>query len=139
MSFGGGKSHSLVAMYHLARSRKELASLSDLKGMPDPGSIRVAVLLCADLTLVQPRKVKGGPAIHTLWGELAFRLGGAEGYDAVRASDEARSAPGGELLETIIRDVTRSTLVLADEVLVYVEKAMAVPAGDSMLGHQTLT
>jgi uncharacterized protein DUF499 len=138
--FGGGKSHSLVAMYHLARSRKDLGSLSELKGIPDPGPVRVAVLSCADLTPGIPRKVKGGPTIQTLWGELAFRLGGAEGYEVVKRIDETPSAPGGELLEGLLRGPKKeSTLILADEVLVYVEKAMAIRVADSTLGRQTLT
>ncbi len=144
--FGGGKSHSLVAMYHLARSRAEITEAGDRVSdkhqvwrFPDPGPVRVAVLPCADLTPAQPNKVKGGPTLQTLWGELAFRLGGGEGYEAVRASDEARSAPGGQVLEALVRDAKRATLVLADEVLVYVEKAMAVATGDSTLGRQTLT
>lgn len=138
--FGGGKSHTLVALYHLAKSRPELGAIADLKGMADPGAIRLAVLACADLTPGEPRKIKGGPTIRTLWGELAYRLGGAEGYDAVRRIDETPSAPGGELIEGLLRGSKQApVLLLADEVLVYVEKAMAVPAGDSTLGRQTLT
>lgn len=138
--FGGGKSHSLLAMLHLARDRKKVADLPALKGIVDPGPVRVAVLPCADLTPGQPRKVHGGPTIRTLWGELAFRLGGAAGYEAVRRIDETPSAPGGELVDALLQSPNgQASLVLADEVLVYVEKAMAVPAGDSTLGRQTLT
>ena len=100
--FGGGKTHSLVAMLHLARNRKALAGFTDLKEIPDPGPTRVAVLPCADLTPGSPRKIKGGPTVHTLWGELAFRLGGAEGYQAIKTIDERMTAPGGEVLESII-------------------------------------
>ena len=53
---------------------------------------------------------------------------------------ETPSAPGGELLDKILEAPKgESTLILADEVLVYAEKAMAVKAGDSFLGRQTLT
>src|SRR5215470_15767213 len=48
--FGGGKTHSLVAMLHLARSRKALAGVKDLRDIADPGMTRVAVLPCADFT-----------------------------------------------------------------------------------------
>ena len=138
--FGGGKSHSLLAVLHLARSRKNIADLPDLAGIADPGPVRLAVLPCADLTPGAPRKIRGGPAIRTLWGELAFRLGGAEGYEAVRSIDETPSAPGGELIDALLRSPGgEASLILADEVLVYVEKAMAVPTGDSTLGRQTLT
>ena len=137
--FGGGKTHSLVAMLHLARNRKALGDLSDLRSIPDPGATRVAVLPCADLTPGAPRKIRGGPTLQTLWGELAYRLGGAEAYESIKAIDERMTAPGGAVLEKLIGDPKQATLILADEVLVYVEKAMTVPTGDSTLGRQTLT
>src|SRR5439155_19753004 len=134
--FGGGKTNSLVAMLHLARSRKALAALRDLKDIPDPGATRVAVLPCADLTPGSPRKTKEGLLLHTLWGELAYRLGGAVGYEAVRTIDERMTAPGGLMIESLLVAPKQATLVLADEVLLYVEKAMTLPAGDSTLGRQ---
>lgn len=138
--FGGGKSHSLVAMLHLARARAELKGLPEIDALPDPGATRIAVLSCADLTPGAPRTTTEGFTLHTLWGELAYRLGGAELYQHVRSIDEQRSAPGGGLLDTLLKDEEdRASLILADEVLVYVEKAMAVKTGDSNLGRQTMT
>lgn len=137
--FGGGKTHSLVAMLHLARSRSALAGLKELKDIPDPGETRLAVLPCADLTPGSPRKTDEGLLLHTLWGELAYRLEGPAGYEKVRTIDERMTAPGGQVIEALLAAPGKCTLVLADEVLVYVEKAMTVPAGDSTLGRQTLT
>src|SRR5262249_38696447 len=129
---------SLVALLHLVRSRSALAAIQDLAGLPDPGPARVAALPCADLTPGSTRAALGGPPIRTLWGELAFRLGGAEGFAPVRGIDERMPAPGGDLLSSLVRAPGKATLILADEVLVYVEKALTVPAGDSTLGRQTL-
>jgi hypothetical protein len=126
-------------MLHLARSRSALKGIKDLKDVPDPGPTRVAVLPCADLTPGNPRKIKGGPAIQTLWGELAFRLGEGEAYERLRVIDQRMTAPGNEDLEQLLNASKRRTLILADEVLIYVEKAMTVPVGDSTLGRQTLT
>lgn len=136
--FGGGKTHSLVALLHLVRSRAALAGLPDLAGLPNPSPARVASLPCADLTPANPRAIAGGATIRTLWGELAYRLGGPEAFARVREIDERMTAPGGDLLASLVRAPGTSTLILADEVLVYVEKAMTVPAGDSTLGRQTL-
>jgi hypothetical protein len=138
--FGGGKSHSLVALLHLVRSRQTLRGLPGVDPLPDPGTTRIAVLSCADLTPGAPRKTPEGITLHTLWGELAYRLGGPGLYQQVHAIDEQRSAPGGGLLDALLKDEDgRASLILADEVLVYVEKAMAVKTGDSNLGRQTMT
>lgn len=137
--FGGGKSHSLVALYHLARSRSESLAGSGLKDLLDPGPVRVAVLPCADLNSAEGRRVPEGFKIHTLWGELAYRLGGADGYQVMRASDEALAAPGGQAIETLLRGPKgEGALILADEVLVYVSSAMAIQARETTLGRQTM-
>lgn len=137
--FGGGKSHSLVALYHLTRSRAEAIAGSGLKDLPDPGPVRVAVLPCADLNSAEGRRVPEGFKIRTLWGELAYRLGGADGYQFVRASDEALAAPGGQAIEALLCSPKgEGTLILADEVLVYVASAMAIQARETTLGRQTM-
>lgn len=137
--FGGGKTHALAAMYHLAGSRSELGGIQDLKDLPNPGRVSVAVLPCADLTPGSPRRVEKGIEIRTLWGELAYRLGGAKAYETVRGIDQNMTAPGAQDIERILHSADGATLVLADEVLTYVERAMTVSAMDSNLGRQTLT
>jgi hypothetical protein len=137
--FGGGKSHSLVGLYHLARSRAESLAGCGLTDLADPGPVRVAVLPCADLNSAEGRRVPEGFKIRTLWGELAYRLGGADGYQAVRTSDEALAAPGGQAIEAMLRGPNgEATLILADEVLVYVASAMAIQARETTLGRQTM-
>lgn len=137
--FGGGKSHSLVGLYHLARSRAEALAGSGLTDLADPGPVRVAALPCADLNAAEGRRVSEGLKIRTLWGELAYRLGGIEGYEVVRASDEALAAPGMQAIETLLRGPKgEATLILADEMLVYVASAMAIQARETTLGRQTM-
>ena len=137
--FGGGKSHSLVGLYHLARSRTEALAGSGLKDLADPGPVRVAALPCADLNAAEGRRVPEGFRIRTLWGELAYRLGGVDGYEAVRASDEALAAPGMQAIESLLRGPKgEATLILADEMLVYVASAMAIQARETTLGRQTM-
>lgn len=133
--FGGGKTHTLIALLHLARSRAALAGASLLGAWPDPGPTRVAVLPCMDLSAASGRKVEG-VKLQTLWGELAWRIGGAAAYEAVAEDDRRRSKPGTGALKRILDGPP--TLVLLDEVLSYVEAALAVPTGDSNLGRQTM-
>ena len=117
--FGGGKTHSLVALYHLVKHRTDIDP-GLLDGIPDPGPGKVVVLSGIDLDPFKPRQVDG-LSIHTLWGELAYRLGGASAYEDVRIHDEEGAAPGGDTLRDLIG--ARPTVILLDEVLVYVESA----------------
>jgi hypothetical protein len=117
--FGGGKTHALLALYHLIKSRDRVDT-PGLAGLPDPGPGRVAVLSGMDLDPLTPRDVDG-LKIHTLWGELAFRLGGQAAYEKVRQHDEQWKPPGGNVLRPLIG--TGPAVILLDEVLVYVQRA----------------
>jgi len=130
--FGGGKTHALLALYHLMRSRSSIDV--DLGGMPDPGPGRVVVLSGLDLDPIAPREVDG-LKIRTLWGELAFRLGGEVAYEKVRAHDEDGRAPAGNVLRPLLD--TGPVVILLDEVLVYVQRA-AGSSGDDSLRRQVM-
>jgi len=130
--FGGGKTHSLLSLYHLAHSRQLLGDMPELSSLPDPGTVRLAVISGVDIgaadTYTHNRR--------TLWGELAWQLGGPEGYGLVAEQDRLGVAPGGDVLSRLIGDAP--TLLLLDEVLLYVENAMGVVVGESTLGRQTI-
>jgi hypothetical protein len=134
--FGGGKTHSLLALYHLVTARGRLGDFPELANLPDPGPARVAVLSGVDLDPSSPRQ-HGGIVARTLWGELAWQLGGVELYTEVASQDERGQAPGKDVLEKLFAG-REPTLLLLDEVLVYTEKAKAIRTGDSTLGSQVL-
>lgn len=133
--FGGGKTHTLIALLHLCRHRRALDAAGLLTGFADPGTVRVAVLPCLDLDAASGRTVDG-VTVRTLWGELAWRLGGREAYEIVREADQARINPGGDRIRELL--AAKPTLILLDEVLTYVEAALGVRVGDSNLGRQSL-
>jgi hypothetical protein len=139
--FGGGKTHSLISLYHLAtlgRSANERADLQDL--IAHTGKLEFDVTNPAVFTNrtndpVQGRKTHG-LHIRTLWGELAFQLGGKEGYELIRANDEAMTAPKGvfgKVLEAY------PGLILLDELADYCVSATGVPVGGNTLGDQTIS
>jgi hypothetical protein len=130
--FGGGKTHTLVALLHLARDRAAAASVPDFADLPDPGPVQVAVLSGEELDPLSPMTASGVET-RTLWGELAAQLGR---YHLVAEHDRTGAAPGGETLRQVLGD--GPVLVLLDEVLVYVEKAMAVERGESNAGRQAM-
>jgi hypothetical protein len=139
--FGGGKTHAMIALYHLMNSRSEIDD-SNLDGVPDLGPGKVAVLSGIDLDPRTPRSEER-VEIRTLWGELAYRVGGEPAYGLVREHDESGSAPGANVLRSVIPS-GKPVLILLDEVLVYVEKALGATGKDprgrqAMLFLQTLT
>jgi predicted AAA+ superfamily ATPase len=125
-SFGGGKTHTMLAVYHLARRE---CPLSDLAGIPpllhhaglmDVPLANVAILDGNEHSPGQPWK-HGKTAIHTLWGELAWQLGGAEAYQKVLQSDLNGTSPGKELLADILSQAA-PCVVLVDELVAYVRQ-----------------
>ncbi|MEJ5252769.1 MAG: DUF499 domain-containing protein, partial [Armatimonadota bacterium] len=139
--FGGGKTHTMVALYHLAKhahaveqepAGEELRALLQTDALPR--DVRVVVL---DGVALDPRgRQVDGVHLHTLWGELAYRLGGRAMYEVVREADETRVAPGQDQLETILRGC-QPLILLMDEVMDYLARARGVKVGDSTLMAQT--
>jgi predicted AAA+ superfamily ATPase len=125
-AFGGGKTHTMLAVLHLA-SRK--CQLSDLQGMPtlvekaglmDVPRIRVAVIDGTAHAPGQPWK-RGKTAIKTLWGELAWQLGGSDGYALVKEADGNGTSPGKETLRQLLESYAPCS-VLMDELVAYIRQ-----------------
>ncbi len=125
-AFGGGKTHTLLAVYHLA-SRK--CALGDLAGIPalldqarlmDVPQAQVAVLDGTAHAPGQPWK-HGKQAIRTLWGELAWQLGKAEGFAMVQDADASGTSPGKDVLCTLLTRFA-PCVVLLDELVVYIRQ-----------------
>jgi hypothetical protein len=141
--FGGGKSHTLAALYHAAKNRAALAQIPDLTDLPDPGRVRVAVFDGEKFDALVGREISGpacaaGAAgrqrIRTIWGLLAWQLG-EDAFARVREHDERRVAPGGDVISDLLGD--QPTLLLLDEVLKYLERASGERIADSTLERQT--
>ena len=135
--FGGGKSHTLAALLHAARSRASLDALPEAAGLPRPERVRVAVVdgQLFDATAGR-RAPQEGVAAQTIWGWIGWALGGRDGYDLVRQQDAARVAPGGDLLVELLR--RGPSLILLDEILEYLISAGGVPVGQTTLRDETL-
>ncbi|MDP9372702.1 MAG: DUF499 domain-containing protein, partial [Chloroflexota bacterium] len=140
--FGGGKTHTLLALYHLVTSgnivlgRPELQDLLRSAGLTGAPAARVAAAVGTDLSAAEPEKRPDGTRLHTLWGQVAYQLGGREGYELVRRADELRLAPGADALRAVL--ALGPALILMDELVNYVVGAAAVPVGDTTLKDQTI-
>ncbi|MDP8927882.1 MAG: Swt1 family HEPN domain-containing protein, partial [Actinomycetota bacterium] len=121
-NFGGGKTHSLLALYHLfgGVDPGEVQWLTDLvsaAGVPAVPRARQAVLVGNKIQAGEPETKPDGTVIRTLWGELAYQLGGPEGYALVRGADETATNPGGALVELL--RMCSPCLILIDEWVSY--------------------
>ncbi len=136
--FGGGKSHTLAALLHAARSRAALDALPEAAGLPRPYGVRVAVV---DGQFFDPTNGKQTPDVdvtaRTVWGWIAWGLGGREGYNLVRAQDQARVAPGGDALIELLRG--GPSLILIDELLQYLISAGGIRVEQTTLRDETLS
>lgn len=133
--FGGGKTHTLLAVYHVA-SRK--CPLSDLAGIPalldqaglmDVPQARVVVLDGTAHAPGQPWK-HGRQVVKTLWGELAWQLGGSEALAMVREADATGTSPGKEVLGELLARYA-PCVVLIDELVAYIRQ---FPEGQTLSG-----
>ena len=136
--FGGGKSHTLAALLHAARSRAALDALPEAAGLPRPKDVRVAVV---DGQFFDATKGKSAPTgdatARTLWGWIAWALAGLDGYELVRAQDEARVAPGADAIVELLR--CGPSLILLDELLEYLISAGGVRVEQTTLRDETLS
>jgi len=142
-AFGGGKTHNLIALYHVARGHVPANAVADLVGgdipLPHPGEIKIAGVVGSDLDpTVGMTHAADGVKTLTLWGELAYQLGGPAAYARVAESEKLKSAVGTDLFEQLIGE--KPALIMIDEIARHLRAALAVPAatGKSNLADQTV-
>jgi predicted AAA+ superfamily ATPase len=125
-AFGGGKTHTMLAVYHLASRQCPLRDLAGIPALLDQAHLldvpqaRIAVLDGTAHSPGQPWK-QGKQTIRTLWGELAWQLGQAEGFAIVQESDANGTSPGKDLLCTLLSRFA-PCVVLLDELVVYIRQ-----------------
>jgi predicted AAA+ superfamily ATPase len=134
--FGGGKTHSLIALYHITKNRAQLVHIPELATLPNPQQVNIAAFFGTDRGITEGIEVADGSTVLTPWGYIAWELGGASAFAAIAEQDRLRICPGNDLLRKILGD--RANLILLDEFLLYVENAMALTVGDSTFGKQVL-
>jgi len=122
-NFGGGKTHTLLAVYHLATRKVStdrlagIPALLDETGVTELPCANVAVIDGNNLSPNQPAE-RGSLTIRTIWGQLAWQLLGAEGYDMVADSDKAGTAPGKEVMVKLLKKASPCVLLL-DELVAF--------------------
>lgn len=121
-NFGGGKTHSMLALYHLfgGTGPGELPGADEVleeAGVTEFPAVKRAVLVGNKISPGNPSTKPDGTVVRTLWGELAWQLGGKEAFERVRADDEKATSPG-DTLRSLFNDYG-PCLVLIDEWVAY--------------------
>ena len=134
-AFGGGKTHTILAVLHLATRSVPLADLPGIPtlveraGLMDLPQAKVAVIDGTARAPGQPWK-HGRTEVKTLWGELAWQLGGGDGFAMVREADASGTSPGKEVLRDLLAEFA-PCVVLMDELVAYIRQ---FPEGQALSG-----
>ena len=134
-NFGGGKTHSMLALYHLFSgvAPTELAGVDTImqtvgtKALP---GVRRVVLVGNRISPGNPITKGDGAIVRTFWGELAWQLGGRKAFSRIEADDEKATSPGDRLRELFIE--YGPCLILIDEWVAYarqLHERSDLPAG----------
>ncbi|WP_295388235.1 Swt1 family HEPN domain-containing protein [uncultured Thiodictyon sp.] len=121
-NFGGGKTHSMLALYHLFSgiAPAELPGIDAVMaaaGASQVPTARRVVLVGNKISPGNPSVKPDGTVIRTLWGELAWQLGGKPAFARVQADDENATSPGDVLRELF--NQYGPCLILVDEWVAY--------------------
>ena len=134
-NFGGGKTHTMLALHHLAgaleagyrpETLEGLAPIFDEAGVDTLPPVRRAVFVGTDKGAAEAMHAEDGREIRTLWGYIAWRLGGWKAFDSIAASEKAGTNPGSEKLIPILR-ASAPCLILMDEVVAFARQLRGVP------------
>src|SRR4051794_35332376 len=121
-NFGGGKTHSMLALWHLASGTpiadypqdvQEVLAESSFGDLPDVRRVALVGNHISPSGEVKP----DGTKVNTMWGELAWQLGGKEAFATVAKADGDRTPPGQALHKLL--STYAPAVILIDEWVAY--------------------
>ena len=125
--FGGGKTHALTLLYHLAQNGPAASSWTGVDkileeaGLDAMPKAATAVFVGTEFDSIAGRGGDGEPTRKTPWGEIAYQLGGMESFNLIRDHEQEQVAPGGDVIRKLLpRD--RPCIILMDELMNYVNR-----------------
>ena len=142
-AFGGGKTHSMLALYHLLKSKELIdrmpnaAEVVKEAGLMEIPNVKVAVIVGTEPNPAKPKRPADMPGItiNTLWGDIVAQLAKASGdpslYSHIKAADAKGVSPGFDALREVF-DSCGPCLVLLDELVAYAKTLYGrddLPAG----------
>lgn len=115
--FGGGKTHTLLALWHLARNIDDPGMGTEL--LPAAGRPKKVCVVAVDAAKAGTKTFRshGKNSTCSLWGELAFQLGGEKALKSLGKLDDPESQPEEAVFEKLFP--ASPVLILLDELVVY--------------------
>ena len=130
--YGGGKTHSLIALTHAANGMKGVANVEEFvdHSLIPTTKVRLAAFDGENADPVNGRPLGDGLRAYTPWGEIAYALAGVAGYEKVRNSDIERVAPGADTIRELFGG--EPALILLDELSIYLRKVRGRKEADQL-------
>ncbi|ETR72594.1 MAG: ATPase AAA [Candidatus Magnetoglobus multicellularis str. Araruama] len=125
--FGGGKTHALTLLYHLAShgpSSEAWMGVSRIKssaGIKQIPKSRTAVFVGTEFDSIQGRGGDNSPVRKTPWGEIAYQLLGDQGFEIIKEHEKQMIAPAGDVIRKLLPK-DKPCLILVDELLNYISR-----------------
>jgi predicted AAA+ superfamily ATPase len=130
-SFGGGKTHSMLAAYYMVTNPTRIDSLTGVRDILNdagvsgiPNSVCTAVIVGTNLSTTNAKKAEG-TMINTLWGELAYQVAASskkpEIFEAFKKVDHDNSTPTLQEFLTMFKEAG-PTILFIDELVAYARK-----------------
>jgi uncharacterized protein len=125
-AFGGGKTHTMLAVMHMVSGHVPTTDMAGIPTLLDKAGVmalpraKVAVLDGTKLSPSQPRRADGH-TLRTMWGDLAWQLGGAGAYALVADADATGTNPGKDVLATVLEQAG-PCVILVDELVAYIRQ-----------------
>lgn len=131
-SYGGGKTHGLIALIHAANGMQGVTNTAEFL---DPtlvpvGKVRIAAFDGENADPSNGRPMGDGVRAHTPWGEIAYQLAGPDGYRVVQRSDEDRVSPGADTLKELFGG--EPVLIVLDELGEYLRRVQGMGGRDQL-------
>jgi Protein of unknown function (DUF499) len=126
-NFGGGKTHALTLLYHLAKHGPAshgwvgVQQIREKAAVPAVPKAHVAVFVGTEFDSISGRGGGDEPKRLTPWGEIAWQLGGAAGFAIVKEHDAQKIAPGGDVIRQIVPQ-DEPCLILMDELMNFMSR-----------------
>lgn len=138
-AFGGGKTHVMSTVYHLAHEAHRLRELSR-QCLPDSlipaAPIRTVVLVGDKYSANNCVTYDDGVSTRTLWGEIAYQVGGKAAWETWKSFEDDRIPPGDDELHKLLAG--QPVILLMDELPAYLRTAKAVTIGHTTLAGVTI-
>ena len=124
-AFGGGKTHIMIALAHLGFRGRSLAPFTqgiiDAALLPEPGQVIVVGIAGDEIPVHKPKGTRLIP--YTLWGEIAYQIGGEQLYRRVEEEANSYAPPAREFLDEVLGD--RKVIIMLDELAQYATRLEA--------------